>query len=180
MNVISVLQIVRDRWSPFQKYLSDFRQHYDMQFTCHVVPPHSTGNSRASHASSCTSLQIPRKKLSRCRSHVSNFLAMICVTYAVLFSRHHLARYLKAAAVHSQRPSSTTVLRCSTLSESPITSNPGCFQPCVRTSLKSVASPATLKIGSLTTEAPPPTFVANPTPLTPADSSQRRPCASVR
>jgi hypothetical protein len=156
-----------------------FRLPTALRYAIHVPcrTPVFHRESRTSHASPCTSLQISRKKLSRCRSHLSNFLVMICVTYAVLFSRHLV---LSKHCSTRQRPSSTTVLRCSTLSESPITSNPGCFHPCVKTSLKPVASPATLKIGSLTTEAPPPTFVVNPTPLTPADSSHRRPCASVR
>ena len=77
-------------------------------------------------------------------------------------------------------PNLTTVRRCNQLSESPITKTPGCDPPRVNTSLSSVASAATLKTGSLTTDSAAITFVVKATPSTPGDISHLLACASTR
>lgn len=74
----------------------------------------------------------------------------------------------------------TTVRRCNQLSESPMTKTPGCDAPCVNTNPNSVASAATLKTGSLTTDSAAITFVVKATPSTPGDISHLLACASTR
>lgn len=145
MNVISVLRRNSARQiEPVSEVSFRLPTGFYMQFICQRFSPHSTGDFTLLFSYLAPTCNFQEKNSLAAHTTAVIILHRPAVTYTPITSAMPLSRSVKAL---DQRPSSTTVLRCSTLSESLITSTPGCFHPCVKTSLKPVASPDTLKTG---------------------------------